>query len=152
MLLAAACPFVTEHQSQHTWVPQLSQTLPLLTEQRMLPVAKKSANASIWANVQKVTIASSPTSVGTPTARVTTLARGAPSGIELQRAHTPLRHSQFERELALHPDKAYTLQLLTALQHGVDIGYKAPVGPNDAKNLPSAFQHSHILDHTCNKY
>ena len=77
---------------------------------------------------------------------MTTLARGAPSGIELQRAHTPLRHSQFERELALHPDKAFTSQLLTALQHGVDIGYKGPVGPNDARNLPSAFQHPHIID------
>ena len=112
----------------------------------MLPVAKKSANASTLANVPKVMTGSLPTSVGNPTARVTTLARGAPSGIELQRAHTPLRHSQFERELALHPDKAFTSQLLTALQHGVDIGYKGPVGPNDARNLPSALQHSHIID------
>ena len=60
--------------------------------------------------------------------------------------HTPLQHSQFERELTLHPDKAFTLQLLTALQHEVDIGYKSPVGPNDASNLPSTFQHPHIID------
>ena len=53
---------------------------------------------------------------------------------------------QFERELALHPDKAFTSQLLTALQHGVDIGYKGPVSPNDASNLPSGFQHPHIID------
>ena len=54
--------------------------------------------------------------------------------------------TQFERELAHHPDKAFTSQLLTALQHGVDISYKGPVGPNDARNLPSALQHPHIID------
>lgn len=90
--------------------------------------------------------ASLPIPAGTPNVRVTTLARGARNSSELQRAHTPLRHSQFERELAHHPDKAFTSQLLTSLQHGVDIGYKGPVGPNDARNLPSALQHPHIID------
>ena len=28
----------------------------------------------------------------------------------------------------------------------MDIGYKGPVGLNDASNLPSAFQHPHIID------
>ena len=77
---------------------------------------------------------------------MTTLAKDAQNAFELQRAHTSLRHSQFERELAHHPDKAFTSQLLTALQHGVNIGYKGPVGPNNAKNLPSAVQHPHVID------
>ena len=28
----------------------------------------------------------------------------------------------------------------------MDIGYKGPVGPNDARNLPSALQHPQIID------
>lgn len=75
-----------------------------------------------------------------------TLARHAQNGLELQPSHTPLRHSQFERELAQHPNKTFTLQLLTALQHGVDICYKSPVGLKDAKNLSSALQYLHIID------
>ena len=146
MGLAAASPFVTECQSQHVWVHQSSLTPPRLTEQHTLPTAKKSVNASILADVPKAKTASLPIPAGTPTVRATTLARCAQNGPELQRAHTPLRHSQFERELAHHPDKAFTLQLRTALQHGVDIGYKGPVGPNDARNLPSALQHPQIID------
>ena len=34
---------------------------------------------------------------------------------ELSRAQTPLRHAQFERELAGHPDKAWVSKLLTAI-------------------------------------
>ena len=109
-------------------------------------MAKKSVNASILADVPKAKTASLPIPAGTPTVRATTLARRAQNGPELQRAHTPLRHSQFERELAHDPDKAFTLQLRTALQHGVDIGYKGPVGPNDVRNLPSALQHPQIID------
>ena len=134
---------MTECQSQHVWVHQSSLTPQLLTEQHTLPAAKKSVNASI--DVPKAKTASLPIPAGTPTVRATTLARRAQNGPELQRAHTPLRHSQFERELAHHPGKAFTLQLRTALQHGVDIGYKGPVGPNDARNLPSALQHPQML-------
>ena len=71
--------------------------------------------------------------------RATTLARSAQNAPELQRGHTP-RYSQFERELVHHPDKAFTSKLLTALQQGVDIGYKSPI---EAKNLPSAL-HTHL--------
>jgi hypothetical protein len=49
-------------------------------------------------------------------------------------------------DLAHHPNKAFTLQLLTGLQHGVNIGYRGPVSPNSAKNLSSALQHPHIID------
>ena len=87
-----------------------------------------------------------PKPAGTPTVRATTLARDAQSDFELQQAHTLLRHSLIERELAHHPDKAFTLQPVTALKHRVDIGYKGPVGPNDARNLPSALQHLQIID------
>ena len=56
----------------------------------------------VWALTQSNSISVSlPT---TPTARVTTLVKDAQNAFELQRAHTPLRHSQFERELAHHPD------------------------------------------------
>ena len=75
-----------------------------------------------------------------------TQVKGAPSKLELQRAHTPLRHSQFERELARHPNKLFASYLLTALHDGVDIGYTGPRGPQNAKNLQSASLHPHVID------
>ena len=70
-----------------------------------------------------------------------TQAKGAPSSLELQRAHTPLRHSQFERELVHHPNKSF---ILMALHNGVDIGYTGPRGLQNAKNLSSASLCTHI--------
>ena len=46
-----------------------------------------------------------------------------PAKNKLTGAHTPLRHSQFERELANHPDKAWVSRLLTGIDMGIDIGY-----------------------------
>ena len=45
---------------------------------------------------------------------------------ELSGAQTPLRHAQFERELAGHPDKAWVSKLLTAIKIGVRIGHTGP--------------------------
>ena len=88
----------------------------------------------------------SPTYAGTVTAWEITQVTGAPSILELQRAHTPLRDSQFERELAHHLNKVYTSRILTALHDGVDIGYVGPRSPQTTNNLPSASMHPHIID------
>ena len=45
---------------------------------------------------------------------------------ELSGAQTPLRHAQFERELAGHPNKAWVSKLLTAIKIGVRIGHTGP--------------------------
>ena len=75
-----------------------------------------------------------------------TLAMGAPSGPpEPSGAHTPLRHSHFESELAQHPNKAWVSRLLSGITHGVDIGYMGPREPMDARNLLSAHTHPHII-------
>ena len=58
--------------------------------------------------------------------------------LELQRALTPLRHSQFERELINHPDKTWTNWLLNGIKNGVALGYDGPRGPREAHNLISA--------------
>ena len=106
----------------------------------------KSAGDTISANVQEGTSASSHTSAGTLGAREHTLVGRAPTTRnELLRAHTPLRHSQFERELANHPDKAWVSRLLNGIKMGVDIGYRGPRGPQDSPNLSSAYQHPNII-------
>jgi len=64
--------------------------------------------------------ASSHTSAGTQAAWLSTLAKCVPNILELQRALTPLRHSQFERELVNHPDKAW---LLSSIKNEVALGY-----------------------------
>ena len=75
-----------------------------------------------------------------------TLAKSVPNDLELQRALTPLRHSQFESELVNHPDKAWTHLLLDSIKNGVALGYDGPRGPREARNLVSAFQHTHVID------
>ena len=65
---------------------------------------------------------------------------------ELQRAHTPLRRSAFERELKGHPDKAWVSWLLNGIDNGVSTGYKGPHFPFTARNLTSALQHPDIVD------
>ena len=125
----------------------LQATIPSrVTEHHACPAVKRSANASTSVNASEAKIVSLHITAGTPTVRVTTLARSAQNAPELQRAHTPLRYSQFDRELVHHPDKAFTSKHLTALQQGVGIGYKGPIGPIEAKNLPSALQHPLIID------
>ena len=130
--------FVTDPQLHPGLAHQcLTQTKPL-TQLRDV----KFADDTTSANAQEAMSASLPTSVGTPGAREHTLVGGAPtSKNELTGAHTPLRHSQFERELANHPDKAWVSRLLTGIDMGVDIGYKGPRGPQDSPNLSSAYQH-----------
>jgi len=59
---------------------------------------------------------------------VSTLAKRAPNVLELQWSLTPLRHSQFERELVNHPDKARTHWLLNKIKNGIALGYDDPCG------------------------
>lgn len=127
-----ASPFTTGYLLQHAWAHQSNSIPPPLTEQHTCPVAKRFVSALTSAKVPKVKTVSLPTTAGTPTARVTTVAKDA----QTVWSSSKLTHhydTQFERELAHHPNKAFTLQLLTALQHGMNFGYKGPVGPNNAK-------------------
>ena len=54
---------------------------------------RKSVNSLTLQNVQKATTACSPMHAGTAAAWEIIQVKGAPSGLELQRAHTPLQHS-----------------------------------------------------------
>ena len=72
----------------------------------MLPThhqGRRSAGGSTSASVQRVQNVPSPTSAGSRAVVGITLPRPAPRSLrelsELQRAHTPLRHSAFEHEL-----------------------------------------------------
>ena len=73
--------------------------------------------------------------------------RPAPSARQLEplQAPTPLRRSQFEIELAQHPDKAWISWLLDGIKHGVRIGYFGPRQPLLSRNLTSANLHPHII-------
>ena len=62
-----------------------------------------------------------------------------------KRVCTPLRHSQFESELASHHDKAWVSWLLNGITCGVSIGFSGPHTPYVSSNLPSAAQHPHII-------
>ena len=76
-----------------------------------------------------------------------TQAGAAPTAVpELTRAHTPLRHSQFESELVNHPDKAFVSRLLEGIRHGVSIGYQGPRGPTNTCNLSSAYEHPDVIE------
>ena len=78
-----------------------------------------------------------------------TLPRHAPSATllrKLQRAYTPLRRSEFERELINYPDKAHTSWLLDAIDNGVTLGYTGPRTHIIFPNLLSAKLHSAVID------
>ncbi len=107
------------------------------------PRAGRSAAATISESAHGVTSVHLRTSAGHVPATGHTLARGAPRDPpELSGAPTQLRHSQFERKLAQHPDQAWATRLL----HGIDIGYMGPRRPMDAPNLTSSNQHPSVLD------
>ncbi len=61
-------------------------------------------------------------------------------------AHTSLRYSQFETELALHPNKAWISWLLDGIDNGVRIGYSGSRTSLTARNLRSAYLQSHAID------
>ena len=76
---------------------------------------------------------------------------GPPPANELQRAHSPLRRSDFERELVHHPNKAFVTWLLDAINNGVSIGYTGPRTPHTAPNLTSARLQPWVIDNELQK-
>ena len=138
---AVSSPFGIDSQSQPALAPHQN-------EPPSLQPAGRSAAGITKASDPVVTSARMPMPVGPQAAMGRTLAMGAPSGPpEPSGAHTPLRHSQFESELAQHPNKAWVSRLLSGITHGVDIGYMGPREPMDARNLLSAHTHPHIHAH-----
>ena len=113
--------FVTDSQYQLVLGPQQpNQAKRLHRTLHTLQKAKKPASGTVREAAQGGRNASSHTSAGTQAARVSTLAKCVPNVIELQRALTPLRHSQ---------DKAWTHWLLSSIKNGVTLGYDGPRGP-----------------------
>ena len=111
------------------------------------PQVRRSAGALITALAPEST-AHLPTSAGSQAAGVTTPVRPVPGplgSLADQQVHTPLRPSEFERELRNHPDKAWVTWLLHSIQHGVSLGFNGPHTPYTARNLPSAFQHPEVV-------
>ena len=107
--------------------------------------ARRFANATTSAAAPSRMNVPSLTAAGSQAAMRHTLAEGVPNS-DPQRGHTPLRHSQFEKELANHPEKAWVSWLLNAIQHGVSLGYRGPRGPStQPRNLVSSHQHPHIV-------
>lgn len=62
--------------------------------------------------------------------------------------NTPLRPLQFERELAVHPDKDFAHQVVHGIRFGVKIGYAGPQLPLITSNLPSADLNPGVIDDT----
>lgn len=136
-------PFVTVHQYQ----PASALQCTIRTKRPTQPLAEKFAGVTTSTSVPEVTNAHSLMSVGSPDAWVHTQAGVAPTAApELIRAHTPLRHSQFESELANHPNKALVSKLLKGIRQGVNIGYRGPRGPTNTRNLASAHKHPEVIE------
>ena len=118
-------PALTHHQDQ--LLPTMSPT--------MHPALKFASDTTSESALFPT--AGMPTRAGHLAATGHTMANGvqnAPN--ELSRAQTPLRHTQFERELVGHPDKAWVSRNRT---HWPSIF-------THACNLSSAFQHPEVID------
>ena len=111
---------------------------------------RRSAAASTMALAPVPTV-HLPTSAGSQSVVETTLARPVPELLgsrgplaELH-VHTPLRHSEFERELSNRPNKAWVSWLLHSILHGISIGFNGPRTPYIARNLSTALQHPEVI-------
>ncbi len=89
------------------------------------PQERRYAAATTTAAAPLVRDVPSPTRATFQCAARGTPPRSAPSATQPKPhpARTPLRHSQFESELALHPDKTWVSWLLDGINNGVRIGY-----------------------------
>ena len=117
----------------------------------MRPQEQKSANGSTsqaarWERPVNTHTSAGMPAVAEPTQPSPVHYGQAPRVSELQRAHTPLRRSAFEHELANHPDKTLVAWLLDAIDNGVSLGYTGPRAPYIARNLTSALHHSAVID------
>ena len=139
-------PFVTGLTSTAASAHRLPHPPPQSLGLPPRPLAERSAASTTMADATGATNALTPTCAGPRAAMVPTRTGAVPSGQpELTRAHTPLRHSRFKRELAHHPDRAWVSKLLHSIKYGVDIGYMGPRQPMDAPNLPSAHTHPQVI-------
>ena len=145
-----ACPSC--HDWDHPPPNQVNKTTlsHLPREKPTMQMERSYAKDTTTVGVAAENYVSSHTTAGSLAARVSTLARTAPN-LELQRAQTSLRHSQFGKELQKHPDKAWTSWLLQSLHERVSIGYTGPRGPRTALNLASAHQHTDIINKEIHK-
>ena len=57
----------------------------------------------------------------------------------------PLRLSEFEKELQLYPDKAWSSRLLQAIKCGVSLGFIGPHTPHLSRNIASATKHPDVI-------
>ena len=138
----------SQPENAHHLHPALAhhQDQPPSTMSPTTHLVLKSAGGTTSGSVLSPT-AGMPTRVGHLAATGHTRAKGvqgAPN--ELSQAHTPLRHAQFEHELAGHPDKAWVSKLLTAIKIGVRIGHMGLRHYTHARNLSSAFQYPEVID------
>ncbi|KAL5509533.1 hypothetical protein EMCRGX_G004923 [Ephydatia muelleri] len=75
----------------------------------------------------------------------------APAAPGKLQAHTPLRHSEFEKSLSNHPDKAWVSWLLHSIKHGISLGFSGPRYSHKSHNLTSAYQHPDIISSELSK-
>ena len=143
-------PFVTNVPSCRDWARHHLTPTPIECNQS-LPTgknpprqAKKYASNTISADAHLVTSVSSPTPAGSLAFMESTWAEAVPNS-DLKRGCTPLRNSQFGRELAHHPDKAWVSWLLQSIDNRVSLGYTGPRGPSTARNLLSAHLHLEVI-------
>ena len=96
------------------------------------------------ADAHSVTSVSSLTLAGSLAVTESTRAEGAQNS-DPEGGRTPLLHSQFGKELAHHPNKAWVSWLLQSICKGVSLGYTGPRGPSTAPNLLSAHMHPAVV-------
>ena len=137
----------SQPENAHHLHPALAhhQDQPLPTMSPTTHLVMKSAGGTTSGSALSPT-ASIPTRIGHLVATGHTWAKGVQgTPNELNRAHTPLQHAQFEREPARHPDKSWVSKLLTAIKIGVRIRHTGAQHYTHARNLSSAFQHPEVI-------
>eukprot|EP00731_Ephydatia_muelleri_P009454 Em0005g40a len=134
--------------------PPPDQTLPVappppsLADMSLTPSRVRRSAGALTTALAPESAVHLPTSAGSQVVGATTPAKPVPGpwgSLADQQVHTPLRPSEFERELRNHPDKAWVTWLLNSILYGVSIGFNGPHTPYTARNLPSALQHPEVV-------
>ena len=142
-------PFVTNPVSclalgHHLTLPTAEFLRNQATGRPTTNLGKKSARDTTLAGARSAISVSSRTPAGSLGVTASTQPEGVPNR-HPEQGRTPLRHSQFGRELAHHPNKAWVSWLLQSINKGVSLGYTGPRGPRTTPNLPSAHLHPDIV-------
>ena len=138
---------MTKYLSWPAWDHQPLPHHHPATELHTPQVVKKFAENTTMGSVQKDQSAALHMCAGTKVAMGSIPVKGAPRSLhELTRAHSPLRHFQFERELVNHTDKIWVFWLLHSIKYKVALGYDRSRGPMKAKILPTSNQHPEVID------